>query len=445
MSVRNSAKLTKRLVESLEPIDGKDYSVWDTELIGFGVRVKPSGAKSFQLKYRNRRGDQRKTTIGKFGSLTVEHAKKLARIELGKIASGDDPAEIAKLERNELSIAELCDKYFVEAAAGRVLHRNKPKKPSTLAVDKGRIEAHIKPLLGRRRVSDLKRRDIEKFMFDVRDGKTARDVRVGLRHRSIVKGGQHVAAKSVNLLSSIYKFAIRRGHVEENPCLNIDKPADGKRTRYLNEMEFNAIGKALSRAQELGLSPILRDATIAMMLTGCRRGEILNLTWSEVDEPGRSLNLLDTKTGPQNRPCGRKAFEHFRSLNWNSENGWVFPSPVNEGPLTEIRRFLAWIERETGVNGITPHVFRHSYATVAFELGYSELVIAGLLGHHLSSVTSRYAHRIDHVLSDAADRVSGEIGKRLGLFDEKTEDGAALSASTVTEEAARSSNASIVH
>ncbi len=445
MSTKNSAKLTKRLVESLEPIDGKDYSVWDTELIGFGVRVKPSGAKSFQLKYRNRRGDQRKTTLGKFGSLTVEHAKKLARIELGKIASGDDPAEIAKQERNELSVSELCDQYFAEAAAGRVLHRNRPKKSSTLAVDRGRIDAHIKPLLGRRRVSDIKRRDVEKFMFDVRDGKTARDEMVGPRRRSIVKGGQHVAAKSVNLLSSIYKFAIKRGYVEENPCLNIDKPAGGRRTRYLNEAEYGAIGIALTRAKELGISPILRDATIAMMLTGCRRGEILNLTRSEIDESGRSLNLLDTKTGPQNRPCGRRAFDHFRSVNRKSENGWVFPSPVNEGPLTEIRKFLAWIERETGVKGVTPHVFRHSYATVAFELGYSELVIAGLLGHHLSSVTSRYAHKVDHVLADAADRVSGEIGKRLGLSEVDLANGEDFSGQDFILQEPHSSNASIVH
>lgn len=441
---KNNTKLTKRVVDALEPIPGKDYSIWDTEIVGFGVRIKPSGVKSFQLKYRNSRGDQRKKTIGKFPSVTVEHAKKLAKIELGQIAAGGDPVETAKKERNELTVAELCDQYFAEAKAGRVLYRNRPKKPSTLAVDKGRIEAHIKPVLGRRSVSKLKRADIEQFMFDVRDGKTACDVKLGPRRRSIVRGGEHVAAKSVTLLSAIYKFAIRKGYAEENPCLNIDKPASGKRTRYINEVEYNEIGEALQRAKDEGVSPILRDAVIAMMLTGCRRGEIFNLTWDEIDESGRCLNLLDTKTGPQMRPCGRAAFNHFNEMCSQDSGDWVFPSAVSDGPLKDVRKFMAWVERQTKIKGITPHVFRHSYATVAFELGFSELIIAGLLGHRLSSVTSRYAHKVDYVLADAADRVCETIATRLGLV-ELIDGYDTQSPSVMNERTPHSLNASAVH
>jgi hypothetical protein len=100
--------------------------------------------------------------------------------------------------------------------------------------------------------------------------------------------------------------------------------------------------------------------------------------------------------------------------------------------------------KETGVNDVTPHVFRHSYATVAFELGYSELIIAGLLGHRLSSVTSRYAHQVDHGLADAADRVSKEIAKRLGLQLDELEQGAHAT-SLANEQAPRLSTASSVH
>ena len=99
---------------------------------------------------------------------------------------------------------------------------------------------------------------------------------------------------------------------------------------------------------------------------------------------------------------------------------FVFPSELCDGPIKEIRKFLAWLMKESGVSGVTPHVFRHSYATVAFELGYSELIIAGLLGHKLSSVTSRYAHRVDYVLADAADRVSETILQRLNSGDRST-------------------------
>ena len=413
MPRRNIERLTKRSVDQLKPIAGRDYSVWDADLTGFGVRVKPSGVKSFQIKYRTANGEQRKTTLGKYGALTVEKARKLALVELGKVAAGADPVGEAREYRNGMTITELCDRYFTEAEAERILHRNRPKKPSTLAVDKGRIERHIKPLLGKKRIADLKRMDIERFMYDVRDGKTAVDVKTGPRRRSIVRGGAQVGAKSVHLLSAMYKFAMRSGWVEDNPCLNIDKPAEGKRTRFLSEAEYKAIGLALVRARELELSPTLMNAAVALMLTGCRRGEILNLKWVEIDPQSRCLRLQDSKTGPQLRPCGKAAFDHLSSLPHEMDANFVFPSELCDGPIKEIRKFLAWLMKESGISGVTPHVFRHSYATVAFELGYSELIIAGLLGHKLSSVTSRYAHRVDYVLADAADRVSETILQRL--------------------------------
>lgn len=416
MPRRSAEKLTKRFIDTLAPVAGKDFTIWDSDLTGFGVRVKPSGAKSFEIKYYAQDGRQRKKAIGKVGHLTVDEARKLARVELGKVAGGGDPVAEAKREKGRMTIEELCDRYYRDAEAGRILYRNRPKKPSTLAVDKGRIERHIKPLLGNAMLGDLTRADIERFMFDVRDGKTFRDVRTKPRGRSIVRGGAHVGAKSVMLLSAMHRYAIRKGWVDSNPCHDIDKPADGKRTRYLKAEEYAALGRALKLAERQGLSRTAGDATIALLLTGCRRSEILKLKWCEVDAAGRCFCFLDTKTGPQMRPCGEAAMEHILGRSRGEDDDWVFPSPVNGGPLTEVRKFVYWLNKKAGLEGVSPHVYRHSYATVAFELGYSELIIAGLLGHRISSVTSRYAHQVDHVLADAADRISDTILRRLGIL-----------------------------
>ncbi len=413
MPRRSARKLTKRYIDSLEPVTGNDYTVWDSELTGFGLRVKPSGLKSFQIKYYTPTQKQRKATLGKFGSITVEQARKLAQRELGKVAAGRDPILETRQQKGVLTVAELCDEYYEKAVAGKILYRNRPKKPTTLATDKGRITRHIKPLIGDRQINALTRREIEKFMHDVRDGKTAVDVKTGHRGRAIVTGGQQVASKSVFLLSAMYRYALKNDLVEFNPCLGIEKPAEGRRDRYLREHEYQALGNGLKNTLNANISPIICKALIALLLTGCRRGEILNLQWQEVDVEDRCLRLKDTKTGPQMRPCGKIALDFFTSMGPGRKGEWVFPSNHTNGPITEVRNQLNNICEATKLSGVSPHIFRHSYATVAFELGYSELIIAGLLGHHLSSVTSRYAHKVDHVLSDAADQVSETIWHRL--------------------------------
>ncbi|NNC38072.1 MAG: tyrosine-type recombinase/integrase [Hyphomonadaceae bacterium] len=413
MPKKSKQNLTKRLLDSLIPVPGKDYAVWDKDIAGFGVRVKPSGKKSFHIKYRTENGRQRKTTLGSYGQLTLEQAKKLARIELGQVAAGEDPGEIRIQKRQAQTISELCDQYYDDAISGKVLFRGKPKKASTLATDKGRIERHIKPLLGTRRFDLLKRADIEKFMYAVRDGKTAIVERTKKRGLARVQGGMGTAKKAVSLLSAIFNYAIKEGMLEHNPCQYVEKPRDNKRTRFLNESEYAQFGQALSKVRETTSYDTAGLAILALALTGCRRNEILTLERKDVDFAGRCLRLTSTKTGSQIRPCGKPAMDILEQQLKSSDNEYVFPSNRGDGPVINIRTPMKFICDDAGFDDVTPHTLRHSFATVAHELGYSELTIAGLLGHSAHSVTSRYAHHVDHVLSDAADKVSDVILKRI--------------------------------
>ena len=413
MPKKSQQKLTKRVMDHLSSIPGKDYSVWDSELAGFGVRIKPSGKKSFQIKYRTESGRQRKTTLGSYGQLTVEQARKLAQAELGQVAAGQDPATVRLQKRQAQNISELCDQYYSGAISGKILYRGKTKSSSTLAIDKGRINRHIKPLLGARKFADLTRADIEKFMFAVRDGETALRVKTGPRGVARVQGGMGTAKKAVSLLSSIFRYAIRLGLIEHNPCQYVELPADKKRTRFLNEDEYGRFGKAVQNVRQTTTYDLACLAIMVLALTGCRRSEILNLKREEVDFEGRCLRLQSTKTGPQIRPCGKAALDILERLLASHNNYFVFPSSRGDGPITNIRSPMVMIVRQAELEDVTPHTLRHSYATVAHELGYSELTIAGLLGHSATSVTSRYAHHVDHVLADAADKVSALILARL--------------------------------
>ena len=157
------SKITKRLVDALEAKPDKDVFAWDSELRGFGVRVKPSGAKAYLIQYRNGEGRTRRLVLGPCGVLTAEQARALARPKLADVAAGADPSAQRHAARGGMTVAAVCDWYLEEAEAGRLLGRNRRSiKASTLNMDRSRIETHIKPLLGARLVSALTVRDVER-------------------------------------------------------------------------------------------------------------------------------------------------------------------------------------------------------------------------------------------------------------------------------------------
>ena len=160
-----------REVRALKP----GQVVWDGAVAGFGARRQQGAVASYVLIYRTLEGRQRWHTIGRHGSpWTPQTARAEAQRLLGDVKKGADSAAVKQARRQAKDVAELCDLYFADAKAGRVLTRSKkPKKLSTLEIDKGRIERHIKPLLGQLKVGAVTTDDVDTFMHDVAAGKTA--------------------------------------------------------------------------------------------------------------------------------------------------------------------------------------------------------------------------------------------------------------------------------
>ena len=408
-------KLTKGMVDSLKPQPERDVFLWCGEIRGFGVRVKPSGTKTFFIQYRNSRRRTRRYAIGQYGKWTVEQARREARSKLVEAEKGGDPSAERKAaaHRKVKTVGELCAQYLVDAKAGRVLHRGKPKKKTTLTIDEGRIRCHIMPLLGDSPLDEVKRQDIERLLYQVSEGATAVDLKTKPRGRARVTGGRGTATKAVKLLGAIFNYAIRKGFTDQNPCTGVEKPADGVRSRFLNAGEYGRFGEGLRKAEQEGVNQTALQAIEALALTGCREGEILNLQPGEIDVAGRCLRLRDTKTGAQMRPCGRAALDFIGGVAEGAEGEWGFPSTRRTGSLVETGAPLARVCEIAELDGVTLHVLRHSYATTAHELNYSELTIAALLGHSAGSVTAKYAHAVDSAIAGAADRVSATINARL--------------------------------
>lgn len=404
-------KLTKTTVDSLEKAE-KDYFVWDDALAGFGVRVWPTGKKVYIAQYRA--GKQTKRfKIGAHGVLTAE-ARKEAKSVLGDVAKGEDPQLDRATRRKSLTIKDLCEAYFAAADKGLILgKRGQPKKASTLYVDQGRAKRHIIPLLGNKLVQDLTMADAVKMMRDITVGKTAMSEKTEkLRGRSVVAGGAGTASQAVTLLSAILSYAASEGIVPHNVARGIQKPAVGKRTRRLSAEEYRAIGKALDAADGELWQAV---AGIRLfLLTGFRLGEIATLKWSKVDEAGSCFRLGDSKTGASVRPIGRPVFEVLAKLERSKENPHVLPSPrKDKGHYTSLDASLDRITEKAGIEGVTLHTLRHSYASVAGDLGFTEITISALLGHAAGNVTQRYIHHLDSVLIAAANKVSGEIHRMM--------------------------------
>ncbi|WP_273792124.1 tyrosine-type recombinase/integrase [Brucella anthropi] len=410
-------RLTKTAVDSLPPKD-RQYTVWCTDLKGFGVSINPAGTKAYIVDYRTADGARRRMTIGRHGPLTAEEARKLAIKTMGSILQGDDPQLERRTRRKSLTLSGLCDQYTEAAGRGLIIGRaGKPKKKSSIETDKGMIESHIRPLIGNKLVADIKRADIVKFVRDVQSGKTAKQRAASgkLRGTRRISGGNGAATRATATLGALLTYAVSEDIIEANPAFGVKKPAVGRRERRLLPHEYAILGRGLLEASDSPRKAWQGAAVVRLVaLTGCRTGEIENLRWTEVNLDDRLLVLDDTKSGKSIRPLGKPALLLLKEIDRTVGSPFVFPAPLaSDKGFTGAKKLCYAIFKSAGINDVSPHVLRHSFASVGADLGFSDSTIGAIIGHTGTSMTSRYTHRLDSVLVAAADRIAIEIEKQM--------------------------------
>jgi integrase len=399
-----AARISKQTVNEAEPCAGR-FTVWDTDLKGFGLRVSPQGTKTYIARYRvggGRRGLLRQMVIGRHGALTPEEARSRAKIVLGRAADGKDPQGDKASARAALTLSELCDLYLAEGVA--------TKKASTLKLDKLRIERHIKPTIGRLRIGEVTRGDVERLIRDVASGKIRDEATPHTR------GGKGAASRTAGLLGGIFTFAIDRKMLTENPTLGVKRFKDNKRERFLTAAELARLSDVMAemvaddadRSRQVGLIVTKQHTQIIqlLLLTGARKNEIAELRWSEVDLAGGFLRLADSKTGAKIVMLGAGAAVVMATIK-QGDSPWVFPDPKD--PTRPVRNLdWAWvgIRKRANLDDVRIHDLRHTFASVALLGGHGLAFIGKLLGHQHSATTARYAHLADNPVKAAADRVS---------------------------------------
>ncbi len=399
-------KITKKFVDGVQPLT-KDTFFWDETLKGFGLKVTPAGSKIYIVQYRTsggRRGKLCRFTIGKHGSpWAPDQARNEAQKLLGLVASGNDPAAERSAMKKSITVSELCDQYLLDGVG--------TKKQSTIDTDRGRINRHILPLLGKMRVKDLSAAHVTKFLKDVADGKTAKIEKTKKRGKAVVKGGKGTATRTVGLLGGILTYAKNAGIIDQNPVTGVKRYSDQKCNRFLSKAEMSKLGEILRTLEDQEVNPAAITIIRLLSVTGARLGEIQNLKWNEFDQKARLLRLMDSKTGQKTLPLNRAAFDllnHWVRRHSDSNGTYIFASDLTEGPYTGTIKVWKQARKMLGDEKLRLHDLRHSFASFAIEAGASIYVVKELLGHKDIATTQRYTHLEESPIREASDRI-GEV------------------------------------
>lgn len=391
-------KLTKRTVDALEP-RSSGYIVWDAELRNYGVKVHPTGRKTYFVYYRTAAGTQRRPSLGTHGELTAEQARDLASDWLSLAKHGQDPSQDRQSLKKSMTIAQLCQRFMAD-------HSNKKNKPRTAYNYQNMIDRFIVPTLGRKKVIEITREDVSRL------------------HAKLFKTpyqANHVLA----LISKMMNEAEKDGHRADgsNPCRHVTKFQQHERQYRMSDEELKALSVELQNQGKMNAeSPFVVAAIRLLIATGCRLSEILGLQWNQVDFPRRELRLSDSKTGPKTVALNGLAVTILRSIPRLSHNPHVIVGNVTGQPLVNLGKPWRRIRKLAKLDHVRIHDLRHTFASVAADQGISLHTIGRLLGHSQVATTKRYAHIGDNPLRSANESIGSHLAKQLGIeLDEADE------------------------
>ena len=376
-------KITSRSVARFKGEPGKESCLWDTEVKGFGLRVQPSGRRSYIYKFRTPDGRRRNRKLGDETALTAEAARRAVTVWVTNKALGK-PILNAKPIVQSITLRTLCDLYIEDYAK---LH----KKPKSIEEDSRYIERDIKPALGHKALSEIGSKDIVRLKSDFAD--------------TPVKANRVLA-----LLSKIFNLAEEWEYREPNtnPTRHIRKFKEEPRRRYLKAEELERLENVMIDAEvnQWTSQPVI-DAIRVLQMTGARLREVLNMEWAFVDLPNGQVHLPDSKTGQKTIFLSNKAGRYIADIERKPNNPFVFPGQRMGAQLINIQKPWRLIRERAQLNDVRIHDLRHTYASLAVAQNLSLPIVGKLLGHKSSKSTERYAHLYTDVMVAAAKKVGG--------------------------------------
>ena len=374
----------------------KDTVVWDRRLTGFGVRVYPTGGKVYLAQARGPEGPKR-IKVGRHGVLNADEARKRAALIIARIRAGEEPVP-EPVAAVGPTVAEVAERFRRDHIAVRL-------KASSARRLESVIQRHILPAFGNRPMVGIERKDV-----------------LALHQR--MSGTPNQANRMLRTLSLMYTLArdwgmlpagvLSAGH---NPCTGVMKYPERKRERFLTDAEFERLGDVLKDAQMRGGASESSMAAIRLLLlTGCRKSEILTLRWEHVDLPAAQLHLPDAKTGARTVSLPEEAVKVLEEIRRVPGNPWVIAGRKPNTHLMSLDVGWRTLRSRAGLEDVRIHDLRHSYASRALALGESLPMIGKLLGHKQIETTARYAHLADDSVHASAERIAGSLAEDMDII-----------------------------
>jgi len=383
-------RITKRSVDAAKP-SKTEYFLWDGELIGFGLRVRPSGVKSYVVKYRvgpGRRAPVRRITLGKHGKLTPDTAREAARTILADVVHGADPAGDRAHRRREMTIGDLAERYVAE-------HIKLHNKPTTAVEFERLVRSRIIPAFGTSRVGDLTRADVK--MWHTR-----------------MRLAPYAANRALAVLRKMFSLAVNDWELrDDNPAIGVKMFRETRRERFATDDDLARMGRWLAKNESSRtVHPGFALTVRLLALTGMRLGEVLTLEWSMVDLQVGVIRLLDAKAGARDVALGAAAVALLVSLAAQQGRGrFVVPGDDPSRPFARSTFRTGWqhLLAGTGLADVRPHDLRHTTGTFAAQAGANAFLVRDLLGHKTLAMTGRYVERAADPMRALADQVSNRV------------------------------------
>ena len=395
--------LTERIIRDAKP-GPKPNIIWDRNVTGLGVKVFPSGGKSFVLSYRSG-GRKRLATLARCSELSLREARERAGAELVRIREGDtDPLDRRREAREAPTVADGVERFVGEHATERL--RIGRLSPRTVADYRQQTRRYILPALGKLKVADVNRRHIEVMVKPLRPVQRNR-----------------VLAVTSRLFTLFERWEWR--DQRSNPVRGIERAREEPRDRVLAPSELAALASALG--EEEGRSPAAVAAIRVAALTGLRIGEVLAIRWEDVSfETGR-VTLPTTKTGRRVHDLPSPAVEVLAAL--PRINAWAFTTGVDAAiTYKTTRNVFARVVKAAGLEDVRLHDLRRTVMTNAAMTGVGTHVLRDLLGHKTTAMADRYVRAVGNPVRDAREAVAGQMaammqGKGADVVPMRSRDG----------------------
>ena len=409
LAISPMPRLNQKYVQSLVSDTARERVFMDEEVPSFGVRVSAAGRKTYFVRYRvggGRGAQERRQSLGCHPVVSAEQARQAAKDVLARARLGADPMKERREINGDVSVGELITLWL--DGPGHRTRKGRPRKPMSVYYDRGRLMGHVVPVLGSLRLRELKRHHIEMLRDKISSGKTAtRKRRTKPRGVAGLRGGEGVATRTLGTFSSVLSYAVDHGLIERNPALGVHRVPAAIRQRFLSPEEIGRVTAAFDVLEHRfphGVR-ILR----LLLLTGCRAGEIANLTWDEIDFETGHLRLRTSKTGARPVPLSDVAVEALRAVPRVGGSPYLFPGRSGQKGYSGVAGVWKQVLSVSEIGHARIHDLRHTVASTALAGGASLSEIAAILGHTELRTTARYAHVANAAVKRAVDYVGAIV------------------------------------